>query len=58
MMGAAQGFEGSEFKHDRLLSGFVMGALIEPQNETGGLMAPIIHQPNIDKKRKKCRNPI
>ncbi|AZD86335.1 hypothetical protein C4K10_3385 [Pseudomonas chlororaphis subsp. aureofaciens] len=34
------------------------GVLVEPQNETGGLMAPIIHQPNIDKKRKKCRNPI
>ncbi|AZC31356.1 hypothetical protein C4K38_3396 [Pseudomonas chlororaphis subsp. piscium] len=35
-----------------------MGALVEPQNETGGLMALIIHQQSIDKKRKKCRDPI
>jgi hypothetical protein len=40
MMGTAQGVEGSEFEHDRLLK--------------GGLMASIIYQVLIDKKRKKC----
>jgi hypothetical protein len=40
VMGAAQRAEGSEFEHDRLLKTRFMTA--------------IIHQPNIDKKRKNC----
>jgi hypothetical protein len=40
VVGAAQGVERSEFEHDRLLN--------------RGLMASIIYQALIDKKRKKC----
>jgi hypothetical protein len=44
MVRAAQGVERSEFEHDRLLK--------------RGLMANIIYQELIDKKRKKCLNTI
>jgi hypothetical protein len=58
MVGAAQGVERSEFKHDRLLKGSSWGGAPEPRNMNRWLMAGIIYQAIIDKKRKKCLNPI
>ncbi|WP_178129190.1 hypothetical protein [Pseudomonas sp. ANT_J12] len=58
MVGAAQGVERSEFKHDRLLKGSSWGSAPGPRNKNRWLMACIIYQAIIDKKRKKCLKTI